>query len=103
MEATNTCVSLLRSTDFKCVNALHVYFSCVPCVCVCVPQTSEEVISSHGLGVPELCEQTVMYYKSNPGAMQEQNMLKTPQPPFLAPTVNMFDMKTIKRIIRGRK
>lgn len=72
-------------------------------VCVCVLQTSEEVISSHGLGVPEFCEQTVMYYKSNPGAMQEQNMLKTPQPPFLAPTVNMFDMKTIKRIIRGSK
>ena len=44
-----------------------------------------------------------MYYKSNPGAMQEQYMLKTPQPCFLAPTVNMFDMKTIKSIIRGNK
>ena len=102
MEATNTCVSLLRSTDFKCVNALHVYSFCVPCVCVC-PTDIRRGYFIYGLGVPEFCEQTVMYYKSNPGAMQEQNMLKTPQPPFLAPTVNMFDMKTIKRIIRGSK
>ena len=71
-------------------------------VCVC-PTDIRRGYFTPGLGVPEFCEQTVMYYKSNPGAMQEQNMLKTPQPPFLAPTVNMFDMKTIKRIIRGSK